>query len=87
MTFRAVAPLIFIVLAFAAPAHAQTAPGDAQKIERGRVVYQYWCATCHSAGRGMPGTAALAVKYKGQPNTPAVLAERQRPQKRTFRSA
>ena len=55
---------------------AQAVAADASKLERGQAVYQYWCATCHSEGRGFPGTAALAVKYKGQPGTPAVLTQR-----------
>ncbi len=40
----------------------------------GEAVYEYWCATCHSPGPNMPGTAALQVKYGGNP--PAVLIER-----------
>ncbi len=41
-------------------------------------MYQNWCAPCHSSGRGNPGTAALAAKYKDrQPPVPAVLADRQ----------
>jgi mono/diheme cytochrome c family protein len=44
-------------------------------LEKGEAVYQSWCAPCHSDGPGNPGTAALAVKYKGQ-SIPAVLTER-----------
>jgi (+)-pinoresinol hydroxylase len=56
---------------------AQTPAVDDARIERGRATYQYWCATCHSSGRGMPGTAALAAKYKGrQPAVAAVLEDR-----------
>jgi mono/diheme cytochrome c family protein len=43
-------------------------------IRRGDEVYQYWCATCHGAGPGHPGTAALAAKYKGARS--GVLEER-----------
>ena len=42
-------------------------------IEKGRVAYEYWCATCHATG--MPGTVALSVKYKDG-SRPAVLQER-----------
>src|SRR4029450_8703422 len=50
------------------------------KIQRGAAVYQNWCAPCHSSGRGNPGTAALAAKYKDrQPPGPAVRAGRQDP--------
>jgi mono/diheme cytochrome c family protein len=55
----------------------QVSTVDDARVERGRTVYQYWCATCHSSGPGMPGTTALAAKYKGkQPSLPAVLEER-----------
>jgi mono/diheme cytochrome c family protein len=55
----------------------QVSTVDDARVERGRAVYQYWCATCHSSGPGMPGTTALAAKYKGkQPFVPAVLEER-----------
>lgn len=57
----------------AAPAQGQ-AP-DREIIDKGRAVYEYWCATCHAPGPGMPGTAALAAKYKDG-SRPAVLAER-----------
>ena len=41
---------------------------------RGEAVFEYWCATCHSPGPGMPGTQALQAKYNG--TLPAVLTER-----------
>jgi (+)-pinoresinol hydroxylase len=56
-------------------AQAPQAQPSAAVLERGEEVYQYWCATCHSSGRGMPGTSALTVKYRGT-DTPAVLEER-----------
>ena len=43
--------------------------------EHGRVVFDYWCAPCHAAGPGHPGTQSLQVKYGG--NVPAVLEERE----------
>lgn len=43
-------------------------------VGRGQAVYQYWCATCHGAGPGMPGTTALRAKYDGR--APAPLADR-----------
>jgi (+)-pinoresinol hydroxylase len=54
---------------------ADQASKTAITVERGRVVYQYWCATCHGSGPQMPGTDALAAKYKGQ-GIPAVLEAR-----------
>ena len=44
-------------------------------VEKGKKVYTYWCATCHGSGRGFPGTAALAAKYRGT-DRPALLEER-----------
>jgi (+)-pinoresinol hydroxylase len=38
---------------------------DETAVRKGRETYQYWCATCHGAGPGHPGTTALAAKYKG----------------------
>ena len=73
---RACGLLMLIGLGLAASASAQTSTADATAIARGRAVYQTWCATCHSAGDGMPGTAALRAKYKGQPAVSAVLTER-----------
>jgi (+)-pinoresinol hydroxylase len=58
----------------AAVGNAADAPKSDAKIEQGRQVYEYWCATCHSAGPGMPGTLALQTKYAGK--KPALLAER-----------
>jgi len=64
------------VLASGARSSAQSQPDEAT-LKQGAAVYQYWCATCHAAGRGMPGTAALAAKYKGrQPGVPAALDAR-----------
>ena len=43
-------------------------------LERGEAVYQYWCNTCHGPEMIKPGTAALAIKYRGE--LPATLTER-----------
>jgi len=59
---------------------ASSAAQDAATIEGGRVLYAYWCATCHGPGIGnngvqhLPGTDALRVKYQGA--LPALLSER-----------
>ena len=52
---------------------AQDQSPDRVLIEKGRLAYEYWCATCHAAG--MPGTTALAAKYKDGSRSP-VLRER-----------
>jgi mono/diheme cytochrome c family protein len=52
----------------AAPAFA----ADDTTVQKGKQVFEYWCATCH--GPGLPGTVALEAKYKG--SKPALLAER-----------
>ena len=41
---------------------------------QGQVVYEHWCAPCHAAGPGHPGTQSLQLKYGGK--LPAVLLER-----------
>ena len=43
-------------------------------LERGEAVYEYWCTTCHGPEMLKPGTAALAIKYRGE--LPATLTER-----------
>lgn len=64
--------------AFAQGAPAQAAPVGAPVealVKNGQQVYDYWCATCHGAGRGRPGTIALTAKYKGT-DRPGLLADR-----------
>lgn len=61
-----------LVVACTSTASAQTAP----VVDKGMQVYDYWCATCHGSGRGNPGTTALAAKYKGATDRPALLADR-----------
>ena len=71
-----VAALVAIAIAASASAVAQ----DAAPVERGRVLYEYWCTPCHGPGIGnngaqhLPGTDALRVKYRGA--LPALLTER-----------
>lgn len=45
---------------------------DDAVMQRGKQVYEYWCATCH--GPHLPGTVALQTKYNG--TKPALLIER-----------
>jgi mono/diheme cytochrome c family protein len=58
------------VLVASSPVTAQTVPA----VQQGTDTYQYWCATCHGAGPGHPGTTALAAKYKAA--KPGLLEER-----------
>jgi mono/diheme cytochrome c family protein len=59
----------------AAMALAGAARADDETAEKaGHVVFQKWCAPCHSPGPGHPGTQALAVLYRGA--KPAPLEER-----------
>jgi mono/diheme cytochrome c family protein len=75
--FRRTAAPLLAAIAAAAGAAAQDEPA---LIERGRTLYEYWCATCHGPGIGnngvqhLPGTDALRVKYRGA--LPALLTER-----------
>jgi (+)-pinoresinol hydroxylase len=53
----------------------------ADRVARGKQVYDYNCVACHGTGPGFPpwpelaGTGALRIKYQGT-NTPALLTER-----------
>jgi (+)-pinoresinol hydroxylase len=76
MTMRGRLIATGLALAAVSAAHAQepsSAPAQTQ-LARGQQVFTYWCATCHSAGPGMPGTQALQAKYHGNP--PALLLQR-----------
>jgi mono/diheme cytochrome c family protein len=42
---------------------------------RGKEVYDHWCAPCHAAGPGHPGTQSLEIKYRGE--LPSVLEDRE----------
>lgn len=55
-------------------AQDRAAPPVAASPARGEQVFGYWCAPCHSAGPGMPGTQALQAKYGGK--LPALLLQR-----------
>jgi mono/diheme cytochrome c family protein len=41
----------------------------------GEAVYNHWCAPCHAAGPGHPGTQGLQIKYRDTDINP-VLVER-----------
>jgi len=58
----------FILLTAALCAAAQAASPN------GKAVYQHWCAPCHAAGPGHPGTQSLQQKYQGK--LPPVLLDR-----------
>ncbi len=57
-----------VMLAVAWPALAQ------DQLSQGREVFAKWCAPCHGAGPGHPGTDALAAKYHA--SKPAPLEDR-----------
>ena len=50
------------------------ATADDGAASRGKTVFSNWCAPCHGAGPGHPGTVALGVKYG--PSKPAELERR-----------
>lgn len=62
--------LSIAALAFAGSAAAAERPD----LARGKAVFDKWCAPCHAAGPGHPGTDALQAKYKGE--KPAVVEDR-----------
>jgi mono/diheme cytochrome c family protein len=47
---------------------------DRARLDRGKAVYDTWCAACHDPGPRHPGTQALDVLYKGA--KPGALVER-----------
>jgi (+)-pinoresinol hydroxylase len=51
-----------------------TLPAAAQAPVDGKAVFDKWCAPCHGAGPGKPGTSALEALFKGA--KPALLEER-----------
>ena len=59
--------LLAMALLLPAAVSAQTSA------ERGREVYQKWCAPCHGTGLGKPGTSAAAAHGV----KPSVLEQRQ----------
>jgi mono/diheme cytochrome c family protein len=68
-----------IVLAQAAqaPARPPSAPNAAagsSELERGKAVFDEWCAGCHAPGPRHPGTQALDALYKG--TKPGALEQR-----------
>ena len=69
-TFR----IIFVSLVVGLPTASRGFAQNDAALQKGHDTYQYWCATCHGAGPGHPGTTALAAKYKGL--RPGLLEER-----------
>ena len=45
-----------------------------QQLQRGKAVFDQWCASCHAPGPRHPGTQALDALYKGQ--KPGALEQR-----------
>lgn len=62
-------PLAILAVVFAPSVFAQDAT-----IQRGKQVFQNWCAPCHAPGPRHPGTQALDILYKG--SKPGALEER-----------
>jgi (+)-pinoresinol hydroxylase len=65
---------VWVALGSAAQAATPTAPTPTPVRPVGEAVYAHWCAPCHAAGGGHPGTESLQLKYAGQ--RPAVLLDR-----------
>ena len=56
-------------------AQTRTTPvPDRAQLDRGKAVYDQWCAACHDPGPRHPGTQALEALYKG--TKPGALRER-----------
>jgi mono/diheme cytochrome c family protein len=60
---------------------AQPPPSRGEQLVLGKQVYEYWCATCHGRGLGLPGldalpgTQQLRIKYRNTDISP-LLEER-----------
>jgi (+)-pinoresinol hydroxylase len=65
---------IALLSAAAALTLSATASAAESPSNQGRAVFEKWCAPCHAAGPGNPGTTALAALYKG--SKPAALEQR-----------
>jgi len=39
----------------------------------GEAVYDHWCAPCHAAGPGHPGTQGLQIKYRDTQTNPVLV--------------
>jgi mono/diheme cytochrome c family protein len=74
------AALLMVAAAALAPgargaAQTRATPAlDKAQLERGKAVYDQWCAACHDRGPRHPGTQALDALYKGK--KPGALEER-----------
>jgi (+)-pinoresinol hydroxylase len=66
--------LVLVGLVFALGTSAAALPADDAQLHKGDAVFQKWCAPCHAAGPGHPGTTAIAALYKGA--KPAALEQR-----------
>jgi mono/diheme cytochrome c family protein len=64
-----------VVAASGLLAGAGLAQSAAPQLAHGQAVFEKWCAPCHDAGPGHPGTQALQAKYDGQ--LPAELVRRE----------
>lgn len=70
----AVTLALAVAIARGSAAQAAASAAPAASGPAGAAVYGHWCAPCHAAGPGHPGTESLQLKYGGK--VPAVLVER-----------
>ena len=56
------------------PATAKPQAISASQLQRGKAVFDQWCAACHAPGPRHPGTQALDALYKG--SKPGALEQR-----------
>lgn len=56
------------------PAKPQPAAAARTQMERGKAVFDEWCAACHAPGPRHPGTQALDALYQGK--KPGALEQR-----------
>ena len=66
-----------LILISQIPSRAPAEDLKSANLQKGKQVYDYWCATCHApstVNSKYPGTEALTTKYEGK--LPGPLAER-----------
>jgi len=71
---KIIATAVSIATAAAAILSVGALAADQMKLQQGHEVFNKWCAPCHSAGPGNPGTTALEALYQGA--KPAALEQR-----------
>jgi mono/diheme cytochrome c family protein len=66
--------MMLLTLIGAVAVHTEALADQRAERQRGKEVFQYWCAPCHAPGDRHPGTLSLRHKYQNA--VPAALEQR-----------